>query len=166
MFERYNEKSRRLIFFARYEASRYGASTITPEHLLLAYLRDEEPLLQKLIAPEQINTLKTAIEWALPREPKVSTAADMPLSLEMKRILLPHMEKQHTLANQEEITPAHILLSLLREPGTHAARLARAMTAAAPPAARAALGTGNVRRRGAAPGFPGSDRSPAVVAQE
>ena len=35
MFERYTEHAKRLIFFARYEASQYGSPTIEPEHLLL-----------------------------------------------------------------------------------------------------------------------------------
>ena len=38
MFERYSEKARRVIFFARYEASRFGASYIETEHLLLGLL--------------------------------------------------------------------------------------------------------------------------------
>jgi ATP-dependent Clp protease ATP-binding subunit ClpC len=35
MFERYTEKSRRIIFFARYEASEFGSPYIETEHLLL-----------------------------------------------------------------------------------------------------------------------------------
>src|SRR4029077_13719070 len=33
MFERYTEKARRVIFFARYEASQYGTSVIASEHI-------------------------------------------------------------------------------------------------------------------------------------
>jgi len=35
MFERYTERARRAIFFARYEASQFGSVTIETEHLLL-----------------------------------------------------------------------------------------------------------------------------------
>jgi hypothetical protein len=35
MFERYTEKARRTIFFARNEASQFGSPTIETEHLLL-----------------------------------------------------------------------------------------------------------------------------------
>src|SRR2546422_2750968 len=42
MFERYTEKARRVIFFARYEASQYGAAFIESEHLLLGLLRDRK----------------------------------------------------------------------------------------------------------------------------
>ena len=39
MFERYAEKARRVIFFARYEASQLEVPRIEPEHLLLGLLR-------------------------------------------------------------------------------------------------------------------------------
>ncbi|HME32241.1 MAG TPA: Clp protease N-terminal domain-containing protein [Terriglobales bacterium] len=35
MFERYTEKARRVIFFARYEASQLGSPYIETEHILL-----------------------------------------------------------------------------------------------------------------------------------
>jgi hypothetical protein len=41
MFERYTEKARRTIFFARHEASDFGSSFIETEHLLLGLLNDE-----------------------------------------------------------------------------------------------------------------------------
>src|SRR5579885_3403763 len=42
MFERYTEKARRVIFFARYEASQFGSPYIGTEHLLLGLLREEK----------------------------------------------------------------------------------------------------------------------------
>ncbi|MGC4053504.1 MAG: Clp protease N-terminal domain-containing protein [Paludibaculum sp.] len=43
MFERYTEKARRVIFFARYEASQFGSPYIETEHLLLGLLREDKP---------------------------------------------------------------------------------------------------------------------------
>jgi hypothetical protein len=40
MFERYTEKARRTIFFARYEASQFGSPYIETEHILLGLLRE------------------------------------------------------------------------------------------------------------------------------
>ena len=34
MFERYSEKAKRVIFFARYEASQFGPPNMDTEHLL------------------------------------------------------------------------------------------------------------------------------------
>jgi ATP-dependent Clp protease ATP-binding subunit ClpA len=44
MFKRYTEKARRVIFFARYEASQYGSPYIETEHLLLGLLREDRAL--------------------------------------------------------------------------------------------------------------------------
>ena len=42
MFERYTERARRVLFFARYEASQLGSISIETEHLLLGVLREEK----------------------------------------------------------------------------------------------------------------------------
>jgi hypothetical protein len=39
MFERYTSAARRVLLFARHEASQAGAASIGPEHLLLSLLR-------------------------------------------------------------------------------------------------------------------------------
>ena len=39
MFERYTERARRVLFFARYEASQLGSISIETEHLLLGLIR-------------------------------------------------------------------------------------------------------------------------------
>src|SRR5215472_15969071 len=54
MFERYTEKARRVIFFARYEASQFGAPAIEPEPLL----RERIPTSVELqLAPETKRVL-------------------------------------------------------------------------------------------------------------
>jgi len=49
MFERYTEAARRVIFFARYEASQYGSAVIDTEHLLLGLVREDRDLLDHFI---------------------------------------------------------------------------------------------------------------------
>jgi ATP-dependent Clp protease ATP-binding subunit ClpC len=49
MFERYTEKARRVIFFARYDASQYGSHCIDTEHLLLGLMRENFPLISHMI---------------------------------------------------------------------------------------------------------------------
>ena len=41
MFERYTERARRVIFFARQEANRFGSKAIETEHFLLGLLRED-----------------------------------------------------------------------------------------------------------------------------
>ena len=49
MFERYTEKARRVIFFARYEASQLGSPYIETEHLLLGLLREDKVLTEQVL---------------------------------------------------------------------------------------------------------------------
>src|SRR5260370_234880 len=49
MFERYTEKARRVIFFARYEASQFGSPYIETEHLLLGLLRETKALATRFL---------------------------------------------------------------------------------------------------------------------
>src|SRR5580658_1453226 len=41
MFERYTEESKRVVFFARYEATQRGSDRITTAHLLLGLIREK-----------------------------------------------------------------------------------------------------------------------------
>ena len=59
MFERYTEKARRVIFFARYEASQFGSPYIETEHLLLGLLRDEHSTAAKELGTYGITLDKT-----------------------------------------------------------------------------------------------------------
>ena len=47
MFERYTEKARRVIFFARYEASEVGSPYIESEHLLVGLMRESGHTLRR-----------------------------------------------------------------------------------------------------------------------
>jgi hypothetical protein len=49
MFERYTEKARRVIFFARYEASQFGSPYIESEHLLLGIVREDKTLTNRFL---------------------------------------------------------------------------------------------------------------------
>jgi hypothetical protein len=86
MFERYTEKARRVIFFARYEASHYGSPQIESEHLLLGLLR-ENASLGHWIPDGQRETIRKWIDAQTPQRPRISTSVDLPLSEESKKIL-------------------------------------------------------------------------------
>jgi ATP-dependent Clp protease ATP-binding subunit ClpA len=49
MFERYTEKARRVIFFARYEASQFGSPFIETEHVLLGLFREDKELANRFL---------------------------------------------------------------------------------------------------------------------
>ena len=129
MFERYTERARRVIFFARYEASQYGSSTIETEHLLLGLCREDKASFQDLLHMP-VDQLRKKVAERLESKPKVSTSIDLPLSNECKRILAHAGEESERLGHRH-IGTEHIILGILKEPGCGAARALVEMGAAA-----------------------------------
>ena len=56
MFERYTEKARRVIYFARYEASNIGSPYIETEHLLLGLLREYKCFAAEILQERRLRT--------------------------------------------------------------------------------------------------------------
>ena len=124
MFERYTERARRVIFFARYEASQFGSTTIETEHLLLGLLREDATTVQRYRPELGAEEIRKRIETDLKDREKVSTSQDLPLSPECKRILAFAAEEAEGI-NHRSIGPEHILLAVLREKECVAERLLR-----------------------------------------
>ena len=81
MFELYTEKARRVIFFARYEASQYGSPYIETEHLLLGLLRENKAVANWFLRSQaNIESIRKQIEAQMTVREKVSTSVDLPLS--------------------------------------------------------------------------------------
>ncbi len=115
MFERYTEKARRVIFFARYEASQYGSPSIETEHLLLGLMREDKGLTNRFLrSHSSIDSIKKEIEGRTVIREKVSTSIDLPLSAECKRILAYSADEAERLRHRH-IGTEHLLLGLLRE---------------------------------------------------
>jgi len=122
MFERYSEKARRLIFFARYEASVLGSPYIQPEHLLLGFLREDKSLTHQLLSRADPDAIRKQIEARSPKRDKISTTVDLPLDADSMRVL--------TLAAEEaqasgEIGTGHLLLGILHLESNFAAEILR-----------------------------------------
>ena len=95
MFERYTEKARRVIFFARYEASQFGSPYIETEHLLLGLLREDKALTNRFLRSHaSVESIRKQIEGHTTIREKVSTSVDLPLSNECKRVLAMRLKKQ------------------------------------------------------------------------
>ena len=123
MFECYTEKARRVIFFARYEASQFGSPYIETEHVLLGVLR-EDPALTSAVLPaaKSIDAIRKEIEEHTTLRDKTSTAVDLPLTNESKHVLAYAAEEAEHLGHKH-IGTEHLLLGLLRETGAFAAHL-------------------------------------------
>jgi len=123
MFERYTEKARRVIFFARYEASQFGSPYIETEHLLLGLLREDKALANRFLrSAAAIDSIRKQVEAHTTIREKVSTSVDLPLSHECKRVLAYAAEEAERL-NHKHIGTEHLLLGLLREEKCFAAEI-------------------------------------------
>jgi hypothetical protein len=124
MFERYTEKARRVIFFARYEASVYGSPYIETEHMLLGILREDKALSLRFITPHvTAEALRKEIDQHQTVRESISTSVDLPLSNECKHILAYAAEEAERLGHRSVIGTGHLFLGILREEHSFAAAL-------------------------------------------
>src|SRR5450631_3961806 len=115
VFERYTEKARRVIFFARYEASQYGSPYIEPEHLLLGLMREDKALANRFLRQQgSIESIRKEIEARITIRERISTSVEVPLSAECKRILNMAGEEAERLG-VKHVGTEHLLLGILRE---------------------------------------------------
>jgi uncharacterized damage-inducible protein DinB len=123
MFERYTEKARRVIFYARYEASQFGSAYIETEHLLLGLLREDKALTNRFFRSDgSAESIGKQIRERTPIREKISTSIDLPLSNECKRVLAYAAEEAARFAHKH-IGTEHLLLGLLREDKCFAAEI-------------------------------------------
>lgn len=125
MFERYTEKARRVIFFARYETSQFGTPCIETEHLLLGLLREAKELADYLSRRNVTEeSVRARVEMQKIERRKIPTSQDMPLSEELKRVLAYAAEEAERLSHKH-IGTEHLLLGLVREEEGLAAEILR-----------------------------------------
>jgi ATP-dependent Clp protease ATP-binding subunit ClpC len=116
MFERYTEQARRLVFFARYEASQLGSSSIDTEHLLLGLLREGGAVATPILRRAGVTAAAVRDEVGrrtIQRE-DVPTSVDIPLAATAQRVLQ-HAHEEAESLRSDNIGTEHILLGLLRE---------------------------------------------------
>lgn len=114
MFERYTEKARRVIFFARYEASQFGSPVIDTEHLLLGLIREDKRAYGWAPKAQPPEVLRQRIEGLIPRQQPISTALDLPLSEAGKRVLHSATDEADRMKSRQ-IETEHLFLALLQQ---------------------------------------------------
>jgi ATP-dependent Clp protease ATP-binding subunit ClpC len=124
MFEKYNEKARRALFFARYEASKLGSRVIESEHILLGVLREGEDIIKEIfsrfnVKPEQI---RREVEGDRLFVDRISSSAELPLSEEAKKILAYAAHEAESMLHQY-VGTEHLLIGILRVESSTAARI-------------------------------------------
>ena len=124
MFEKFNEKARRALFFARYEASKLGSRVIESEHVLLGILREGEESVTELfrrfhVKPEDI---RREVEGERVFVERISSTAELPLSEESKKILAYAAHEAESMLHPA-VGSEHLLVGILRVDGCLAQRI-------------------------------------------
>src|SRR6476661_770516 len=121
MFERYTERARRVIFFARYQASQFGSTTIESEHLLLGLIQEDKNIAKRFAPQFPVEGVRDAIAARITIREEISTSDDLSLSQECQRILAYAREEADELTHRHAGTE-HLLMGILREENCLAAR--------------------------------------------
>jgi ATP-dependent Clp protease ATP-binding subunit ClpC len=125
MFERYTERSRRVIFFARYEALQYGSPVIASEHILLGLMREDKSISARFFPFRQtltVDAVRREVEERIVLRDRIPQSAELHLAPETKKILFYANDESRQLKNRH-IGPEHLLLGLVREERSVAAEI-------------------------------------------
>ncbi len=125
MFERYTERARRVIFFARYEALQYGSPNIAPEHILLGLMREDKTISARFFPFRHsltVDSMRREVEERIVLRDRIPQSAELHLAPETKKILFFANEESRGLKNRH-IGPEHLLLGLVRQETSIAAEI-------------------------------------------
>jgi ATP-dependent Clp protease ATP-binding subunit ClpA len=112
MFDRYTADARQVIFLARYEASRLGASELAADHLWLGLLRQSPKLIRRHAPQVTADIVQSRLPALDPEAPRVSMTVELPLSAEAAEALAgaAALADSH---GQTYITPEYLILALV-----------------------------------------------------
>lgn len=130
MFEKFTERGRKVIIYAREEAEKRQNDYLGTEHLLLALLREEEGISAAIIKKMGISTeeVRMEVERKLPYGTNVLTFGDIPFTPRAKKVLELAVEEAR-LIGHSYIGSEHLLLGILREDEGIAGRTLRSLGA-------------------------------------
>src|SRR5262245_38960382 len=116
MFERFTEAARRALFFARYEVSQHGNTTIEPHHLLLGVLRVGDGIAARVLSESGVSpeTLRREIDQRLATNDTISVSIEIPVSTATKLILNDAAAEADRMGHRS-IDTEHLLLAILAE---------------------------------------------------
>ncbi|MBI5640124.1 MAG: ATP-dependent Clp protease ATP-binding subunit [Nitrospirae bacterium] len=116
MFEKFTERGRKIIIFAKEEAEKRQNDYLGTEHLLLAILREDDGLPVAILKKMglTVEELRMEIERNLPAGMNLLTFGDIPFTPRAKKVLELAVEEARLLGHNY-IGSEHLLLGLIRE---------------------------------------------------
>lgn len=124
MFERYTEGARRVLFYARFEASQRGESTITAELILLGLVREGKGISDRILRSVNVSYEQLARELEAGKSPHehIPTSVEIRFAQDAKDVLQLAAVEADDLKHSY-IGAEHLLLALLRKDETRAAAI-------------------------------------------
>src|SRR5208283_2453228 len=116
MFEKFTERGRKIIIYAKEEAERRNNDYLGTEHLLLAILREEDSIPITIIKKMglTVDEIKFEVEKNLPVGGNMLTFGDIPFTPRAKKVLELSIEEARLLGHNY-IGSEHLLLGIIRE---------------------------------------------------
>jgi ATP-dependent Clp protease ATP-binding subunit ClpC len=130
MFEKFTERGRKIIIYAKEEAEKRQNDYLGTEHLLLALLREEDSLQVSILRKMglSVDELRLEVERNLPVGSNILTFGDVPFTPRAKKVLELAVEEARLLGHNY-IGSEHLLLGLVREEDGIAGKILRSFGA-------------------------------------
>ncbi len=130
MFEKFTERGRKVIIYAREEAEKRQNDYLGTEHLLLGLLREEESLPMVILKKMGLSAdeLRMEVERNLPTGSNILTFGDIPFTPRAKKVLELAVEEARLLGHSY-IGSEHLLIGLIREEAGIAGKILRSLGA-------------------------------------
>ncbi len=116
IFEKFTERGRKVIVYAREEAERRNNDYLGTEHMLLALLREEDNIPSIILKKMglNINDIRSEVNRSLSQGGNLLTFGQIPFTPKAKKVLELAIEEA-SLLGHNHVSSEHILLGLLRE---------------------------------------------------
>ncbi|MBI4682867.1 MAG: ATP-dependent Clp protease ATP-binding subunit [Nitrospirae bacterium] len=130
MFEKFTERGRKVIIYAREEAEKRQNDYLGTEHLLLGLLKEEESLPMIILKKMGLSAeeLRMEVERNLPSGSNILTFGDIPFTPRAKKVLELAVEEARLLGHSY-IGSEHLLIGLIREDAGIAGKILRSLGA-------------------------------------
>ncbi len=126
-WEKFTVKSQEAIQKAQAIAAERGHPEIRPEHLLAAFLDQDENIVNAILAKigAPAGAVRSAVEAALARLPKVGGGGESVLSPALRQVL-DAAHKEAEALKDDYVSTEHLFLAMLKDARSEASRLLRA----------------------------------------
>ncbi|UCF86563.1 MAG: ATP-dependent Clp protease ATP-binding subunit, partial [Nitrospiraceae bacterium] len=128
MFEKFTERGRKIIIYAKEEAEKRNNDYLGTEHLFLAILREEDSLPMLILKKLGLSAeeLRIEIERNLPSGVGTPTFGDIPFTPRAKKVLELAVEEARLLGHSY-LGSDHLLIGLIREDEGLAGKILRSL---------------------------------------